>query len=106
MVNYKLGALVGSGCDTIIADIRHEILDDTQIQVSPNPSSSKVKITITGNKEPLQMVVYNTLGEILNTGMLNKETQLDVSNYPNGLYQVVLSNYSGKQYHTHFVVAK
>lgn len=106
MVNYKLGALVGSGCDTVVADIRHETLDDRQIQVSPNPASSKVKITATGEQQDMLLTIYNTLGQIMGTSQVNRYVELNLSDFENGVYQLVIINSKGDKFSQHLVIAK
>jgi hypothetical protein len=106
MVNYKLGALAGSGCDTIITGIRPEIQNIRQIQVYPNPTGSKIKITVTGRQKSGVVTVYNTLGEVMGEALVNGFVELDISAFPNGVYQLTFTTLAGEKYNTRLVKSK
>ncbi|MBL0310526.1 MAG: T9SS type A sorting domain-containing protein [Bacteroidetes bacterium] len=106
MVNYKLGTLVGSACDTIINSVSGLSGDKFKVSISPNPASDKVDIVIKGSKEDLRMMVYNNLGEIVGNAVVNHYVEFDVSNFTNGVYQVCFISPNGTVSSSRLVVAK
>ncbi|MBL0310529.1 MAG: T9SS type A sorting domain-containing protein [Bacteroidetes bacterium] len=106
MVNYKLGGLMGSGCDTIINSVSDLQGDRFKVSISPNPASDKVDIVIKGSKEDLRMMVYNNLGEIVGNAVVNHYVEFDVSNFTNGVYQVCFISPNGTVSSSRLVVAR
>ncbi len=108
MVNYKLGALVGSGCDTLISSLPQNPQRGLKniIQISPNPASDVVKITIADNREQLQLVIYNAVGQVVKQTIISGYLLLDVSDLPNGIYHIITGGDTGKLYKARFVVAR
>ena len=74
--------------------------------VSPNPARDIVDITIKGSDEDLLLTIYNMLGETMGTATVNNYVELNVSDFPNGLYQVKLTKSNGTEYHTRLIVTK
>jgi hypothetical protein len=105
MVNYKLGALVGSSCDTIVSGIANEPALNQQLQISPNPASTETQITISDNQQGL-LAIYNHLGQLVVSLPLNKTVRMNVSNFEPGVYQVVLNNTNGKRLTNRLTVVK
>ncbi|HRG90971.1 MAG TPA: T9SS type A sorting domain-containing protein [Chitinophagales bacterium] len=108
MVNYKLGALVGSGCDTLISSLPQNPQRGLKniIQISPNPASDVVKITIADNPEQLQLVIYNSVGQVVKQTVISGYLLLDISDLPNGIYHIKAGEDAGKLNKAHFVVAR
>jgi hypothetical protein len=108
MVNYKPGALAGSGCDTIISGLSPNLQSNlsSQLQVYPNPASDVVRITVSGGTGLLQLVIYNAVGQVVKQTVISGFVELDVSDLPNGIYQVNAGSYTGKLYRAQFVVVR
>ena len=65
-----------------------------------------VDITIKGSQQDLLLTIYNILGEVMGTATINGYVELNVSDFPNGLYQIKMVNLQGKEYFTRLIVTK
>ncbi len=108
MPNYSLGVLHGSGCDTLISSLPPNPQSGLKniIQISPNPACDVVKITIADNREQLQLVIYNSVGQVAKQTVISGYLLLDVSDLPNGIYHIIAGGDTGKLYKARFVVAR
>ncbi len=103
VVNLKLGAMVGSGCDTITTDIRHETQDNRQMQmqVFPNPANEVLYIEEHELKSKGTLEIYDAMGRrvYVNKGF-DEATGVRVKEWGEGLYFYSLKtkakDYSGK----------
>jgi len=69
------------------------ILDESQnlFSVFPNPTKSIINFNYADNQKPMDVKVYNVLGELMmNKQISNKE--LNISSLPNGIYFIQLNN--------------
>lgn len=68
---------------------------ETQIEIFPNPTSGRFTFN-TGNEKFVEVKVIDALGETVDAKMVsaNSNMELDLSNFPNGIYfvQIVLEN--------------
>ncbi len=70
------------------------IRQSKSISIYPNPASKELRISYDGNRERVEKaVIFNVLGEMIytqqpETGNMNKETRIDVSALPSGIYFV------------------
>lgn len=102
----KLVVTSSAGCtDSIIRQILvgtatiDEVAEsnDLDFSVFPNPSKGLFNIQMNSNALSSKIAVMNLLGEVIMTKDLvqtsngNFETQIDLSNYPNGMYLVSLN---------------
>jgi hypothetical protein len=65
----------------------------TTLTVFPNPATTQTTITYPSLKMQGQLQVYNSLGQLIYTSILNKnsnQTILNTQAYKNGLYKIVL----------------
>jgi len=69
-------------------------------------SGGIVDVTIKGSRQDMQLIVYNMLGEVMGTAMVNGFVELDVAGFPNGVYQLAFTNLAGEKYTTRIVVNK
>jgi len=65
---------------------------DLSVSISPNPASEIVDITIKNSLEDLIITIYNTAGQLLGSASINNYVELNVSDFPNGVYLVKFSN--------------
>jgi hypothetical protein len=73
----------------------HEITQDNfKINVYPNPTNGIVSIN--SNTEILELAVFSLTGEKLFYS--NNTTKIDLSNYPKGIYFILIENKKGKAY--------
>ncbi|MCG8575386.1 MAG: T9SS type A sorting domain-containing protein, partial [Flavobacteriales bacterium] len=69
---------------------------ESNLSVYPNPTNGSVKILLTDFEEKAQIYLYETSGKLIYTSeVLEENFTLDLSNYENGIYQLIIS--SGEQ---------
>jgi subtilisin-like proprotein convertase family protein len=87
-------------------DITNEqsIAEQTPLQVFPNPASETLNI-LYENSAPSHLIVYATNGAIVHEQMLQKQTSIDVRNWPAGLYILKIIE-EGKVYSQWVVIGK
>ncbi len=85
--HYRLGAEVGSDCDTLVS--YQSAGNSEQLKVYPNPAQDLLHIEVQENV-PIQYQVSNVVGQVLLKGTMlaKKEISLDV--FPTGLYYLLL----------------
>ncbi len=65
--------------------------------VSPNPSNGILNINIADNAEKTaKIAIYNTLGQLLQTENITANAQINFTNLPNGVYNIVLTTEKGQ----------
>jgi len=87
-VNYELGPLVGSPCDTLITTSLSELNPTSQITLAPNPAQTQATLTWSGMQEGT-FVLRDMLGRAVLSEQLNSPsgtTRLDLSALPKGIY--------------------
>lgn len=97
--NYRLGALAGSGCDTLNTDVSHEprAMRENQIQVFPNPASGVVTVdygfTDWSKKGWVSLQIVNELGQLVYEQPLPQYSgfqKVNVSGLVSGVYHVLI----------------
>lgn len=107
VVNLKLGAMGGSGCDTIQTDIntpkspKGDLNSRIQVQVFPNPASETLYIEEHELKSKGELEIYDALGRrIYLNKSFDEATVVRVKEWGEGLYFYSLKSkahdYSGK----------
>ncbi|HRG87403.1 MAG TPA: T9SS type A sorting domain-containing protein [Chitinophagales bacterium] len=86
LVNYKLGPLLGSGCDTIETDIRDERIDKRlQPRIQPNPADKYMYIEM-----PMQgnyvFELVNQQGQVVERRETRQVDIINTENLPGGVY--------------------
>jgi PKD repeat protein len=93
--NYTVTLTVVSECDTaVLSKIvmltvgTESIFEEKNIKISPNPTNGICKIDFDNFPKNTQIECVNQLGQIVffNKNLLEKSTELDFSNQPNGVY--------------------
>lgn len=107
MPNYNLGALTGSGCDTITA-IQNFPLTESAIDIYPNPANSFINISSQlTNFENANAAIYSLAGVKVKEINLNRPSQkMDVADVQQGLYTLVISNGDEYLYRDKLVILK
>lgn len=68
-----------------------DMLSDHQIQIVPHAKSGKVKVSALDSKTQFDVMVYNVSGQnVLALKDVKGQTEVDLSNQPNGIYVLVL----------------
>ncbi|MBS1611831.1 MAG: hypothetical protein JST49_03355 [Bacteroidetes bacterium] len=90
IVHYRMGALIGSACDTITTGIA-DIDIDSKVRLYPNPAKDIVQIDLTSynHYNPNNyLFLYNTEGKLMQQVPVSYlSAQMDVSSLPAGAYQ-------------------
>lgn len=73
-----------------------ESIKDNQLKVDfgSNPTHGEIKISCRDNTNYIIFLLDN-LGRIIKTGSFRKETNLDISTYPNGMYFILIQDDKG-----------
>ncbi|MFZ1611926.1 MAG: T9SS type A sorting domain-containing protein [Chitinophagales bacterium] len=89
MPNYNLGALAGSGCDTLTSVIQS--IENNHIQFYPNPAYEY--IIISGEINPNDIIkIYSADGRVVLHEKINTtNTKVDISTLPSGVYVIQIS---------------
>ena len=93
------------------ANAVHELKNDSQhVQLYPNPASSDLLISITGNlpASQISLTITNSIGEtILTVNMppYQKELHIDTQSFTNGLYFIII-NGDTQCYTSNFLIQK
>ena len=68
-------------------------LRTNNIEIYPNPADDIINLKISDLKSDLNFVIYDALGRIVNSGIINAETtSLDISNLATGFYIIKAGN--------------
>ncbi len=76
-------------CSQIITPITSQEFDFKSIKIYPNPTKSKLRIEVPNvNSLPNNIVIYNSLGQIITDKNINvtSDLEIDVSNLAQGIY--------------------
>ena len=77
--------------DSVMVGINE--LQESMLSIYPNPSTDKITIELSGSVKESYLAIVNTEGQQLLTRQItDPKTQIDISNLPNGVYFVRLTN--------------
>ena len=90
--NYRLGALEGSECDTIVSSVEIALLDKVFFKLFPNPASGECTVEFeVGKGKSGVLVMFNALGsEMLRQTISESKGRLTLPDVPSGYYIVSL----------------
>jgi hypothetical protein len=99
MINYELGALTGSPCDTI----KHASSFFKEWIISPNPTQSFIEVQIpVQGAESLQIIIYNSLGQKVQESMYNIDYTYKIKHefgaFSRGMYFTKCITNNGQSY--------
>ncbi len=89
MVNYNLGPLIGSVCDSLSIGIDEQTDGRTLIQVFPNPFNKSISAHSLSTTN-VELKLYNNIGSLLLTRKFKDNIQIDLSFLSSGIYQLEL----------------
>ncbi|HET8962605.1 MAG TPA: T9SS type A sorting domain-containing protein, partial [Chitinophagales bacterium] len=90
MPNYNLGALAGSGCDTLISGVTYSNEIKNAITIYPNPASEYIIISGEINAGAL-LKIYSADGRVVLQEKINTtNTKVNISILPSGVYVIQL----------------
>lgn len=87
MINYNLGPITGSVCDSLSNGIKDQEVDEKSIQFYPNPFTNGLSIRSVYIFDVL-LKVYNELGALVYVKKINGNETIDFSSLPSGNYFV------------------
>lgn len=88
--------------DVTISDptgVETPLFNDLNVKVYPNPALSLLNIN-TEIKQPLNVQLYNSLGQMVLSQKINQNTTIDVSGLTTGNYIYVISGDDGHKYYS------
>ena len=85
LINYRLGALIGSGCDTIQTSIESVNAEDKLIRVQPNPADKYIYVEI-GMQGNYEFDLFNTNGQLIDKRETPQIDYFDTEHLPAGAY--------------------
>ena len=85
MVNYNLGPVIGSICDSLSTGIQEQESGEKAIQFYPNPFTKELSVH---SVYPINILLklYNELGELVYSKKINGNETIDVGFLPSGNY--------------------
>ncbi|MFN8277665.1 MAG: T9SS type A sorting domain-containing protein [Chitinophagales bacterium] len=90
--NYRLGALAGSGCDTIRTAVK-DIEKEKRIHIYPNPATDQVIVELYEYLKNAQLAIYDNAQRLVYSKPdMFMETKVDISKWPTGIYTVQVRN--------------
>jgi Secretion system C-terminal sorting domain len=84
LINYKLGPLVGSGCDTITS-IKPQTTNNQPLRLQPNPADKYVYVEM-GAQGNYEFDLLNALGQLIATKQTRQVDIFDTENLADGVY--------------------
>jgi len=88
MINYRLGALAGSGCDTVTG-ISESKVDKSALKLYPNPANSKITVSLMQYYKNAKLYIYDALGrEMYKDESMYLDADIDLGGFTNGIYFV------------------
>ncbi len=87
MVNYNLGPLIGSPCDTLTVGVSEKKDKNDQINIFPNPATNNVTIS-SNNNFNIKLILYDLDGRetLKYSSDFSRNYSISLSNIPNGVY--------------------
>lgn len=85
LINYRLGPLIGSGCDTLQTGIGIVNTADKLIRIQPNPADKYVYVEI-GRQGNYEFELFNTNGQLIDRRETQQVDYFDTEHLPAGIY--------------------
>ena len=102
--NWILNKTIGPVKDpSLNTSIGIEELNLSTVFVGPNPTSDVLNVYLYNN-EKATVEILDLNGKLISTQHIDKEAQMDVSKYSNGIYNVIIKNNQGEIIKTSKVV--
>jgi Secretion system C-terminal sorting domain len=103
---YRVGTLVGSGCDTIVGT-NNVITEKIKVEIFPNPVNNNTRlIWYEPFKSNIKIEIINSIGQIIETIKAENSTtykEIDTKNLPNGIYFIRLSTPENQTFTTKLI---
>jgi len=107
MINYRLGALIGSGCDTLTGIAEVGTQQKNSVRIEPNPASSVFTVAFSNPNDidtykDLHFTLYDLTGRlVMDESLKEQSTVLQRNDQLDGMYLWHISDgdknlYNGK----------
>jgi hypothetical protein len=97
-VNFNLGPITGSACDSLMT-VKEEVIQNIHTRFFPNPFNSELQIVNFDEANNSKLIIYNAIGMVVfDEKLVSKNTTVDLSSLSQGIYRACILNNSG-----HFV---
>jgi hypothetical protein len=96
-VNFNLGPVTGSICDSLMLSVRHEVIVNKSIFIFPNPFTNVLQISNPEFENNSLFRIYNALGVlVLERKFTSANQNIDLSALSSGIYRAAISNKVGQ----------
>jgi Secretion system C-terminal sorting domain len=99
---FRLGAQVGSGCDTLNVGTQLPTASGLQVKIFPNPAKGYTRIEWAEvQQKPIKIEIINSIGQVLETMKVQNSAiyeDINTQNMPNGVYFIKLSTTENQNY--------
>ena len=96
MPNYRLGALIGSSCDTLHTGINDLETGKNGLRVYPNPATDYISISLLQYHKSAKLSIYDALGkEVYRNENMYLDDTIDVRKFSSGIYLIKVSSDDG-----------
>jgi hypothetical protein len=96
-VNFNLGPIAGSICDSLMLSVNHEAIVNKSIFIYPNPFTNVLQISNREFENNCLFRLYNTMGILLIERKLNAANQnIELGKLPSGIYKASIINTDGQ----------
>ena len=99
MINYRLGPLAGSGCDTITAINNAQMVQDDAIRISPNPATTTCTLKTDAPNQMCSAIVFDAVGRQVIPLFYNQHLStfdFNCTSLSTGLYFITVKDEQGK----------
>jgi Secretion system C-terminal sorting domain len=95
VINYCLGPLAGSACDTISTGIQ-ELKAQESLSVYPNPTTERISIS-SGQNGGAELTIYDQVGRVVyRNNAFYSGSEVDIHSLSSGIYTLHLSSAGGE----------
>lgn len=103
-LNYGCGVKTSSEASLTVNLVSNQSIvnGETQVTINPNPASSQMLLTVSGNLENKSYRIFDSVGRRVKEGeTMGSSTEIDISSLPNGVYTVQASGIYSKRLVVH-----
>ena len=96
MINYRMGPLVGSACDTLHVGINEVAEGNVGVKVYPNPATERILIGLIYYHKNARLEIYDAFGkEVYRNESIYLDDAVDIRSFSSGIYLVKIFSPDG-----------
>ena len=96
MVSYRMGALLGSSCDTLHTGISELETGKNGLKIYPNPANDYISISLLQYHKNSKLSIYDALSkEVYHNENTYLDDNIDVRKFSSGIYLIKISSTDG-----------